>query len=363
MGNVDRGYRFGMLALKLVKLLKRKETECPTIMFVMTSLAHWKVSLRQLVDPLHRGFMRGAQSGDTVHGAHCLANCFGIRCFLGMNLVALEEYMRTNYQRVCDLQRVNNMTLLWAQPAYQFTLNLLSNPSDWKELLGLNGDVMKESTFFLHADRYQVGLRWVAWFYKLQLACQFGYYSVIPSLLEALDTDGQAAKNHFNFYLWQFYGSMASFELFRRTGKRKHLSDARSYQKALQKASGGINPNIPPFLALLSAEELSLKKSGSPFIATSFNQAIKAFADAGLVNIEALANERAGFVFARKLKIRQLAVRYFDRALDIHQNDWGSIAKYEWLQHVSSKCLGALEQQGSIAEPDFGVVGETISLH
>jgi hypothetical protein len=42
------------------------------------------------------------------------------------------------------------------------------------------------------------------------------------------------------------------------------------------------------------------------------------------------------------LALLELAEPYFDRALELFKYEWGSTAKYEWLEEKSAKCLNAL---------------------
>lgn len=102
------------------------------------------------------------------------------------------------------------------------------------------------------------------------------------------------------------------------------------------------------FVSLLHAEEKSLpnKRLEIGAITSVYNTAIEDMVDEKLVQTEALANERAGFILAGR-GWQTEARPYFRRAMDLYLNEWGATAKYEWLKEESAKYL-ALPAEGAL---------------
>jgi hypothetical protein len=97
-------------------------------------------------------------------------------------------------------------------------------------------------------------------------------------------------------------------------------------------------------------------------LAECYDTAIKAVADAGFVNMEALANERAAFVFCKD-NDQSRAEQYFSRALELNKNEWGATAKYGWLDEKSELALSSTRADtwgGNLVSS--GLVGNTIAV-
>jgi hypothetical protein len=56
LGNIHDGVRFGELALKLIDDIPCKETECPTLVLLLSGLLHWKMHVRSLNSMLSESF-------------------------------------------------------------------------------------------------------------------------------------------------------------------------------------------------------------------------------------------------------------------------------------------------------------------
>jgi hypothetical protein len=87
-------------------------------------------------------------------------------------------------------------------------------------------------------------------------------------------------------------------------------------------------PNASPQLLFLDAEDASRKKfSSDSEVLAAYDCGIESLATAKHIHLEGFLNEKAGFDAAKRGS-RQAAERYFNRALEIYNYDWGAIAKY-----------------------------------
>jgi len=89
---------------------------------------------------------------------------------------------------------------------------------------------------------------------------------------------------------------------------------------------------VTSFVLLLRAEDaLAGKTTSADVITPLYDDAITAMAESKLTHLEALANERAGFLHVERGTLAS-ARRYFLIALHLYKHKWGSTAKFEWLR-------------------------------
>jgi predicted ATPase len=80
LGNHDKGYRFGQLALTLLDRMRSTDAECATVGFTLTLLSFWKEPLHDLHGRLFQAGTSGYESGDILYGRcrsllHSICRC------------------------------------------------------------------------------------------------------------------------------------------------------------------------------------------------------------------------------------------------------------------------------------------------
>ena len=280
----------------------------------------------------------GLESGDVVWGIYSLSVCVESRCMIGENLVAVEKFQRERYLRAAEFGQ--DALLRWSEPSMQYVLHLQCCSSNWQDLLTLSGEMMDEDEYIKFGGESGNDLLLLTvWFFKMQLAYHFGVYHMAARFLPDLDRVGEGAKANFSVALWYYLSASIHYELCHRFPSKKHahLKTARKYHKALTRI--GFSPNSTPFLALLTAEEMSSKGKAKPDdVVAAYNRAIDAMSAVTWVNMEGLANERVGFYLVRVGDVDRASV-YFDRAMYLYRYEWGALAKYEWLLEQSQEVM------------------------
>lgn len=330
LGNIERGYRFGNLSARLMEEMPCKEVECNVIIMRAAIMGHWKEPMHELVPQFDRATTSGFDTGDVVYGIFASSNCFTVRVLLGMFLPNLEVYMRSLYAHICEY-RQDERTIMWTQPSFQWCLNMQSHPSSWSHLKCLNGEIMEEADYMKQciADGHKV-LMATLWIHKLMLNYDFGFYHEARRVINNLATTGNSTRFHFSFRLIHFYASLTYYALCRGGKSRKSLRLARKYKRSFQTPADC--PNNPGPLALLTAEDLSVQKnSRKDKVLAAYDDAIAAMHNQKLFHFEGTANERAGY-YALGVGAHQLAMEYFERAMKLYRDQWGAVAKYEWLK-------------------------------
>jgi predicted ATPase len=145
LGNIDRAYRFGRLALATLKKVRSKEAECHTVGFSLTMLAFHRKSFDELATPLGAVSNSGFQSGDILYGTYCAAHYYYMQIHMGANLQSVEGSMRRTYNRVSELG--HDALLMWLEPSLQYVLNMQANVENWENISTMSGEIMKEEDF------------------------------------------------------------------------------------------------------------------------------------------------------------------------------------------------------------------------
>lgn len=117
-------------------------------------------------------------------------------------------------------------------------------------------------------------------------------------------------------------------------------------------------PNIDPYLLLLNAEDMAVNSNSGGKLTNTYNDAIRAMASGGIVHLEALANERAGFA-AHRYGDHRSTETYLDRAMHICKYDWGATAKFDWLTEVKDSLLSDCRTEDTSA---FKLIGNIVQV-
>lgn len=332
-GDFPEAYRLGNLALAMVNLVGCNEAESLTLVVTNAFISHRFEPINTIKASFNLAMEIAMESGDIGLAAIAWFNSAAVNLFIGENLNVVDAFHRSVMMRWNEIGQVS--ALRWVTPILQCILNLQSRSRVWKDLLALNGEVMEEADYLVFAlDSNNALLVWTFWLCKLQLAYHFGFYQVAASCISAMAKyEKSSPQRHLNVYTWYYLASSVGYELYGSTGRRCHLKTARKYHKAMTKLLP--SPNCAPFLSFLDAQELASKEKSRPAdVEAAYVRAINAMAETNWVHMEALVNERLVFYLISVDRFDD-AEPYFDRAMGLYRDGWGSIAKYEWLKETS----------------------------
>ncbi|KAI2494013.1 PhoQ sensor [Fragilaria crotonensis] len=318
MGNHAHAYRIGKLALAILGKVRSKEVSCATTVLCNCFASHWREPI-EMLGPFDRAIEDGFNVGDVVYAVISCFNSVSQRCFIGENLAAVEAVLRPAYRRSCEFG--HQSLLHWVSPVFQFVLNLRMHPSAWSDLLVLNGEMIDETEYLEYArEANNTSLLWIFWYTSYSSPTTLGKLRLLLTLPHVVTT----------ICISGIFASSVGYELYRITGDRCHSKSARNTIKAL--ATLKLSPNGKPFLSFLEAHKLAAKRSSRPDdVIVAYKRAISAMAERSWLHMEGLANERLAFYLAGVGMFDQ-ARPCFDRAMWLYSDDWGSIAKYEWLK-------------------------------
>jgi predicted ATPase len=103
IGNIDRGYRFGKLALEMLHRRHSRAGEGPTVAYASGLLIFCKEPMEQLVTPLREADKSAFQYGDILYATYCMLLSHGMQVTVGEHLADVALAMRATYGKVYDL--------------------------------------------------------------------------------------------------------------------------------------------------------------------------------------------------------------------------------------------------------------------
>jgi PAS domain S-box-containing protein len=122
IGNIDTGYQFGQLALKLLSQSHTHALKARTLLIVNDFIIHWKKHTRELLQPLLEGYQIGLETGDLESAAYCAyTHCFQSYAN-GKELVEVERDMVTYGEAIHHIKQ--EIALTWNQIFRQVIINL-----------------------------------------------------------------------------------------------------------------------------------------------------------------------------------------------------------------------------------------------
>ena len=281
LGNLDRGLRFGTISRALTNRMPCKDADSLTNSINVTSVLHWKMSIREINPVLCEAMNSAFDVGNVVYATLSVGHICFTRYTLGENLGALEAFVQECNTRISKLSK--GIMFRFAQPSMQFVINMRSSARCWKDITILSGDIMDENEYMRKAisTKNRIWMM-VLWTYKSLLAFHFGYFEMAASIYLKMQSSARVYQCSFagpNFY---FHGALIFFERYRATRRGRYLRLVRKHKKNLLRFEAAGSPNVSEFLIFLKAEELSLKSKDAGEVVATYTAAIDAVKKAAL---------------------------------------------------------------------------------
>ena len=126
VSNIESGYQFGQLALRMLSQSRTHVLKARTLFVVNFFIRHWKEHVREIAEPLLEAYRSGLETGDLEFAAYApYAYCLqGV--IVGKELTELEREMRT-YAEAIRRQVQQKTGLIHIQLLQQTVLNLMGH--------------------------------------------------------------------------------------------------------------------------------------------------------------------------------------------------------------------------------------------
>ncbi|WP_375473765.1 AAA family ATPase [uncultured Nostoc sp.] len=123
VGDIETGYEFGQLALRLLSHSNTHSLSARTLLIVNTFIIHWKEHVRNTFQPLLKAYNNGLETGDlefVAYAAH--AYCFNFYA-VGNELIEVEREMTIYNEAIRQIKQETALT--WNQIFQQVVANLM----------------------------------------------------------------------------------------------------------------------------------------------------------------------------------------------------------------------------------------------
>ncbi|HEY9673286.1 MAG TPA: AAA family ATPase [Waterburya sp.] len=289
--DIEQGYQFGQLALKLVSKLNAKEISIKTSHIVNLMIRPWKEHLRNSLEPLRSDYSKGLEIGDIEYAAYSAFEYCYHSFFVGKPLTALEREMASYWDAIHKIKQKTG--LHYQEIGWQAVLNLMGRTQN---PCLLRGEVYDEQKMLpLHySTNDQVAIQFL-YFHKLELCYWFNNYSQALENIAQFENYLGAAIGMPIFALFHFYDSLVRLAVYSETPKseqREILERVQINQGKMQKWSHYAPMNFQHKYELVEAEKARVLKQYWQ-AGEYYDRAIAGAKEHGYIQEEALANELA----------------------------------------------------------------------
>ncbi|MCW5313408.1 AAA family ATPase [Nostoc sp. KVJ3] len=322
-GKVELGYEFGQLALDLRSRYQNSELKGKTLLLVYVYTRHWKIHLRELLNPLQIAYSSCLDVGDLAFAGYSAYNYGFYSYFAGQNLTQLESEVAGYCESLKHLKQ--NLALTYCQLNRQILLNLIGDGDDVVVLSGAAYNEQHQLSLSETAgDRTGLALLWIN---KLVVSYLFSEF-------EQAVEQARQARQYLDSILaflyvpvFHFYESLAQLGWFGQLSapEQQHvLKCIATNQEKLNYWAAHAPMNFRHKFDLVEAEKYRVLGNRAEAI-EYYDRAIQGAKEQGYIQEEALANELAAKFYLHWGK-EQIAQSYMTQAYYNYAR-WGAKAK------------------------------------
>ncbi|MEG5035254.1 AAA family ATPase [Microcoleus sp. AT3-D2] len=326
--DIDSGYSFGRLSLKLVELLDIKDIKCKTLQVFGGFIIHWKEHFKETLPILIDAYQSGMEMGEFEYAGYSAFFNGSHSYFIGHELTELEQKISTYSKAISQIRRERPFN--WSATFLQAVRNLLGqeeNPTL------LNGDAYNEELALPLAieinDRTELHYLYLN---KIILCYLFDDYrqAAQNAVLAEQYLDNVTAMMAVS--LFHFYDSLAHLSVFTKalnSEKEALLNRIDTNQEKMQRWAHHAPMNFLHKFYLVEAEKARVL--GQVLEAEEFyERAISGAKENEYIQEEALAYELAAKFYLERGRTK-IAQTYMKEAHYAYTR-WGAKAKVEDLE-------------------------------
>ncbi|MBE9225097.1 AAA family ATPase [Phormidium sp. LEGE 05292] len=335
IGDIDSGYQFGQLALRLLSKLNAQDIATKTLHMVPAGVQHWKEHLKNILEPLLSAFSSGLETGDLEYAGYAIMVYSYCSYFLGKPLTFVEREIATYRDAILKIKQETSLHFqdIW----WQAVLNLMGrnqNPCQ------LKGEVYDEETML---QLYQQNNNYLAIHYlhlhKVVLFYLFENYPEAFKNLAQTENYLNAATGQITVAIFYFYDSLVRLAEYPNTphSEQKEIFDrVQANQEKIQNWAHHAPMNHLHKLYLIEAERHRVLNQKIEAI-EMYDKAITLAQENEYINEEALAYELAAKFYLSWGK-ETIAQAYMEKAHYSYQV-WGAAAKVKDLEEKYPQLL------------------------
>ncbi len=332
-GDIDRGYEFGQVALRLVAKLNAEEIAAKTRHLVYAAVQHWKAPVQDTLEPFLSVFSKGLETGDLEYASYAVMVWSHYSFFAGKPLVQLERDL-TIYagavEKINQETALNNTKICW-----QAVLNMMGKSQN---LCQIKGEVYDEEEMLpIHQQtNNQLAIHYLC-LQKLILCYVFESYSEALQTIPLVESSFGASTGQLTVVVFYFYDSLVRLAMYAESlesTQQDILSRVQANQEKMQVWAHHAPMNHLHKYYLVEAERHRVLGERLEAI-DSYDRAIALAKQNKYINEEALANELAAKFYLAWGK-EAIAQLHLQKAYHAYQV-WGAQAKVEDLEKKYSQ--------------------------
>jgi len=301
VGDINSGYQFGQLALRLLDRFNAKHMKAEIIETVSFHVSHWKEHVRETLEPLRSGYHSGLETGHREAAAICavIHSCYSF--FIAKELAALEREMATYSESIAQLGQEPQLN--YNEMMRQVVLNLMGQS---EIACRLSGESYDEQTMLpLHQQANDRTGIYILYLSKLLLCYLFAEYSQAVENAAIAENYLDAATATPIVPLFYFYDSLARLSVFpdaQKSEQKRILRKVTANQKKMKKWAHYAPMNYLHKFYIVEAERHRILGQYAKAM-DLYDQGIELAKENEYINEEALANELAAKVYLERGKI------------------------------------------------------------
>jgi len=357
IGDIETGYKFGALALKLLDKFNAKEVKARTYLLVYDMIIHWKEHVNKTLKPLIEAYQIGLETGDLEYAALSVLVYSYHSYFIGKELGELSDEITKYGKAIASLKQEAALHL--NQIYEQSVLNLSGKANDPCHLIG---DAYDETKMFpLHKKANDKTALFQAYFNRALLRFLFENYNDSLDDIEHAEKYIDGVISMLIVALYYFYDSLIRLSIYYDSDNKqqyKIIKKVNKNQKKMKNWAKHAKMNHMHKYLLVQAELMRIKGDDLKAI-HYYEKAIEMAKENDYINELALANELTAKFYLYKGKskkesnISTAAKAYMMEACFCYMG-WGAVAKVKHLEENYPKLL--VRSKTTIGTQSFSMI-------
>jgi predicted ATPase/serine phosphatase RsbU (regulator of sigma subunit) len=347
LGEVDKGYEFGRLALNIYKDLGGIKNKTKILHMVNSFISHWKDHLKITIDPLWECYKSGQETGDLEFAFYGLIQYAFHSFFVGKELSPLEKELShgvktlENYNHIYSKYqlKVFQLTLIGLMDPKENPVTILPRSKNSLEEKDIDQASLKGNAFYFH-------------FYSLFLNFHFGKYAKGIEDAKIAVGFSETIRSLAIFPVLLFLQSLCLLQEYTNVNflkRKQYLRTVNSNQRKMKKWSQHCPANFQHKFHLVEAEKNRVLNN--VLLAIDYYElSIQLAKDGDFLQEIALANELAGKFFMRVNK-PNLAKSYLNSAL-YYYHIWGAMAKVKQFERLYPGIVETIYEEDKPSETE-----------
>ena len=337
---IEIGYRYGKLALKLLDKFDAKEIRVRILLVFNGNIRHWKEHIKTTLNPLQEAIQVGLEVGDIEYAGYASTNSGDQTLAIGEPLDSMEKKRQGYLNLMSDLKQ--EYSIQHHSIGLQLVQNLLGKTNFPYLLIGEAFDEQKMLPILLESRN--AGLLFNLYLAKGRLCYLFQRYVEALNYLDLATEYMASVAGMVTVGEQNFYNSLAALAVTNEQPEelQQAIERVEANQRAMQSWATHAPVNYQHKYDLVAAEQYRIL--GEKIAAMElYDRAIAGAKENEYLQEEALANELAAKFYLDWGK-EKFAVGYMQAAYSCYAQ-WGAKAKNHQLQQTYPQLLATIHPQ------------------